>query len=107
MPLLRAFKTACRLFLLFALGYGVLLIVSIGSMHSSHGQGAIGDLVEAVVFFPQRFLPPPGQIPNEVHWLVCAVWVFSLLYIVSLVYSFIVPARPKDGKPPLNFWSSK
>ena len=74
---IRKLKIAFRLLLVCALGYGVLLVVSIGSMYASHGQRVFGSTVEAAVFFPQRFLPSPGQIPNKVHWFVCAAWVFT------------------------------
>jgi hypothetical protein len=72
----RSLKIAFRLFGVAVLAYGVLLILSIGSMFSPGGGplGKIGDVVEVVVFFPQRFLPPPSQVSNQVHWLVCAVW---------------------------------
>jgi hypothetical protein len=87
----RSFKIACRLFGGAVLAYAMLFSLTVGGMYSPHGRflkGA-GDVVEAVIFFPQRFLPPPSQISNQVHWLVCVIWMFALLYLMSFVCAIL------------------
>lgn len=87
----RSFKMACRLFGAAVLAYAVLFSLRIGGMYSPNGRllkGA-GDVVDAIVFFPQRFLPPTSQISYLVHWLVCAVWMFALCYVPALFYAVL------------------
>lgn len=96
----RSFKIACRLFGGAVLAYAVLFSVTIGGIYSPGGRflrGA-GDLVEAVIFLPRRFLPPTSQLSSPVHWLVCAVWVFALCYVLSLVYAVLTSKIHTDAK---------
>jgi hypothetical protein len=78
----RSLKIAGRLFGAAVVGYAVLLFISIGTMYSQpRGISAVGDVVEAIVFFPQRFLPPPTIKTDKIYWVICAVWMFGLLYV--------------------------
>ena len=96
----RSLKIAGRLFGAAVVGYAVLLFFSIGTMNSQpRAITAIGDVVEAVVFFPQRFLPSPGKIGNEVHWFVCAAWMFALIYVPSLAYAAMTSKKDPIQPP--------
>jgi hypothetical protein len=96
----RSFKIACRLFGWAVLAYAVFFSVTIGGIYSPSGRfiSGVGDLVEAIIFFPQRFLPPTSQISSPVHWLVCAVWMFALCYVLSLVYAALTSKIHSDAK---------